>query len=150
MSIIFVNKNRKGMKRMSKAKEYGIIFLFGGVIYSAIEVITRGFTHWSMTVTAGIALMIMYHRYKNRPDEGLLMKCLYGMAVITACEFVSGVIVNLILGWNVWDYSNMYLNFLGQICPAFCCAWFLLSVPASYICRFVSLAAGGEQVTVNN
>ena len=130
---------------MSRSKEYGIVFLFGGTVYSAIEVITRGFTHWSMTLTAGIALMIMYYRYKTRPDEGLLMKCLFGMAVITACELVSGIILNLILGWNVWDYSNMYLNFLGQICPTFCCAWFLLSVPAVYICRFVQLAAEERQ-----
>ncbi len=129
---------------MSRFKEYSVIFLFGGVIYSIIEVVTRGYTHWSMTLTAGIALSIMYHRYSTHPDDGLLKKCLFGAVTITFCELISGIILNIILGWNVWDYSDMYLNFLGQICPAFSCAWFLLSVPAAYICATVRKKLGRE------
>lgn len=133
---------------MTKYKEYGIIFLLGGTIYSIIEVVSRGFTHWSMTLTAGIALMIMYHHYAAHPDEGLLMKCLFGMVTITLCELVSGIILNLILHWDVWDYSHMYLNFLGQICPTFTAAWFLISVPAAYICEFVRLHFHGNREAV--
>ncbi len=125
---------------MSLKKQYLIIFLFGGIIYSMIEVLTRGFTHWTMTVTAGVALMIMYRRHITH-DDGILMKCLFGCVTITACEFIAGVIVNLILHWNVWDYSNMYLNVLGQICPSFSAAWFLISLPAAYICEFVRVRA---------
>ncbi len=132
---------------MSKTKEYAVIFLLGGVIYSAVEVVTRGFTHWSMTIAGGICLMIIYHHFLTHPDDGILSHCLFGMITITSVEFVFGVIFNMILGWNVWDYSNMYLNFMGQICPSFSAAWFLISVPAVMICEAVRSRIGTAPVT---
>ena len=56
-----------------------------------------------------------------------------GMILITTLEFVSGVVINIILGWNVWDYSGLPLNILGQICLPFCFAWLGLSVVAIFI-----------------
>lgn len=132
---------------MSKTKEYAVIFLLGGVIYSAVEVVTRGFTHWSMTIAGGICLMIIYHHFLTHPDDGILSHCLFGMITITSVEFIFGVIFNMILGWNVWDYSNMYLNFMGQICPSFSAAWFLISVPAVMICEAVRSRIGTAPVT---
>lgn len=110
------------------------VFCGGGVIYSAIEVALRGFTHWTMTLTGGLCLLIMYIRYTTHPSDSLLFKCFYGMCVITFFEFTVGCIVNLLLGWNVWDYSHMYLNVLGQICPSFSGGWFLISLPVAIIC----------------
>ncbi len=49
-----------------------------------------------------------------------------GAVIITAYEFFVGIIVNLRLGWNVWDYSSVPGNILGQICPTFTLLWFLL------------------------
>ena len=37
-----------------------------------------------------------------------------------------GLVVNLGLGWQVWDYGKEFGNFLGQICPLFSFYWFLL------------------------
>ncbi len=105
------------------------LFLGGGIIYSLIEILARGFTHWTMTLTGGICLLLMYRRYAARPYETMLFKCFYGMCVITFFEFTVGVIVNLILGWNVWDYSHMPFNVLGQICLSFSAGWFLISLP---------------------
>lgn len=39
-----------------------------------------------------------------------------GACMVTVLEFITGCIVNIWLGWNVWDYSNMPLNILGQVC----------------------------------
>ncbi|MCC8042122.1 MAG: putative ABC transporter permease [Oscillospiraceae bacterium] len=122
-------------KKPSHALEYLIVYLIGGIGYSMIEVVTRGYTHWSMTLTGGLCLLIMYIHFGRHPNEGLLTKCLFGMIVITSLEFIVGCIVNLLLGWNVWDYSNMHMNLLGQICLAFSSAWFLLGVPVSYLCE---------------
>ena len=47
---------------------------------------------------------------------------------ITDLEFITGIIVNLILHLNVWDYSNLPFNLLGQICLPFCIIWFFLSL----------------------
>lgn len=60
----------------------------------------------------------------------LFFKCLLGAAVITGVEFSVGCIVNLKWGKNVWDYSNMKGNVLGQICPFFSALWCVLSFPA--------------------
>ncbi|MDE6746170.1 MAG: putative ABC transporter permease [Oscillospiraceae bacterium] len=123
---------------MPKAIENLIIFLFGGAVYSLIEVVFRGYTHWSMTVTGGICLVLMYRRFTARPDDPLMMKCLFGAVTITSLEFAAGCIVNLWLDWHVWDYSGMMFNLYGQICPLFSALWFLLTVPVVSLTGFFS------------
>lgn len=123
---------------MPKAIENLILFLFGGAVYSLIEVVFRGYTHWSMTVTGGICLVLMYRRFTARPDDPLMMKCLFGAVTITALEFAAGCIVNLWLDWQVWDYSGMMFNLYGQICPLFSALWFLLTVPVVSLTEFFS------------
>ena len=121
---------------MPRAVEDFIVFLFGGVIYSLIEVAFRGFTHWSMTITGGLCLLIMFRRYTARPYEPLVMKCLFGAITITTLEFITGCIVNLWLGWGVWDYSGMVFNLFGQICLPFSVLWFFISVPVVLLSGF--------------
>ena len=65
----------------------------------------------------------------------LIKSCFIGAFVITAIEFAVGIFDNIIMDWNVWDYSDMPLNVLGQICLPFSVLWFLLCVPAFYLCR---------------
>lgn len=117
------------------------VFLGGGVLYSLIEVVARGYTHWTMSITGGICLLIMYMRYARHPEDSILFKCFFGMCVITFFEFTVGCIVNIHLGWEVWDYSHMYLNLLGQICPSYSAGWFLLSLPVALVCS----AAGAPE-----
>ncbi|MBD5140549.1 MAG: hypothetical protein HDT25_03915 [Ruminococcus sp.] len=123
---------------MPKAIENLILFLFGGAIYSMIEVIFRGYTHWSMTLTGGLCLLILYRRFTSRPHEPLLMKCLFGAIVITTLEFIAGCIVNLWLGWDVWDYSGLMFNLFGQICLPFSVIWFFITIPAAALSEFFS------------
>ncbi len=121
---------------MPKAIENLVLFLFGGAAYSLIEVLFRGYTHWSMTVTGGLCLVLLYRHFSVRPREPLLMKCLFGAIVITALEFGAGCIVNLWLGWHVWDYSGMMFNLFGQICLPFSVLWFFLTIPIAGLCNF--------------
>lgn len=122
---------------MPKAIENLILFLFGGAIYSMIEVLFRGYTHWSMTITGGLCLLILYRHFTARPHEPLLMKCLFGAIVITALEFTAGCIVNLWLGWDVWDYSGLMFNLFGQICLPFSVIWFFITIPAAALSEFI-------------
>lgn len=39
---------------MEKFKEYAAVCTVGSVGYSAIEVLWRGFTHWTMALTGGV------------------------------------------------------------------------------------------------
>lgn len=126
-----------GVIFMIRKAEYICMFLAGGVIYGLIEMMWRGFTHWSMTLAGGICVLAIHLLNHRLRDRSMAFRCALGCAVITGVEFAVGVIVNLLLGWNVWDYSGMYGNVLGQVCPAFSCMWFLISWPA---CGFSSLA----------
>jgi len=122
---------------MIRKAEYACIFLAGGVIYGLLEMMWRGYTHWSMTVAGGVCVLSIHLLNHRMRERSMAFRCALGCAVITGVEFAAGVIVNLLLGWNVWDYSGMYGNVLGQVCPAFSCLWFLISFPA---CGFSNLA----------
>ena len=54
------------------------------------------------------------------------MAAAMGALIITCYEFFVGMVVNLRLGWDVWDYSALPRNVLGQICPAFTGIWFAI------------------------
>ena len=60
----------------------------------------------------------------------LWQQVLIGTSIITVLEFLTGCVVNLWLGWGVWDYSGMPGNVLGQICPQFILMWIPVSLAA--------------------
>jgi uncharacterized membrane protein len=72
-------------------------------------------------------------------------QCIIGGMAITFVEFVSGVIINIFLKWNVWNYSNMPLNFLGQICLPFTIAWCFLSAIAIVLDDYLRYFLFGEE-----
>ena len=115
-----------------------LVFLTGCFVYSLLEIASRGFTHWTMTLTGGLILTILYEMHVRLTGTPLWQKCLIGSVIITSVEFTVGVIVNIILRWNVWDYSDMPFNVLGQICLPFTVLWFFLCIPAYYVCRTIS------------
>ncbi len=121
---------------MSKFKEFFMCFSIGAITYGLIEIVIRGYTHWTMALTGG-AVMVLIHLVNQTKNLSLLTRCLLGATIITSLEFSVGMIVNIGLGWNVWDYADKPLNVFGQICPQFCLAWFLLSIPAFAISRYV-------------
>ncbi|MCM1115531.1 MAG: putative ABC transporter permease [Clostridium sp.] len=105
---------------------YLFVALLGGFGYCLIEIIWRGRTHYSMFFAGGIVLASFYYISKSY-DFSILEKCLAGMIIITSIELLFGIWFNIILKENVWDYSGMPLNFLGQICVPFSLIWFVLS-----------------------
>jgi len=56
-----------------------------------------------------------------------VLQCLCGGLLITIGEFVVGMICNVWLGMNIWDYSHMRWNLYGVICPQFSLIWCALS-----------------------
>lgn len=116
--------------------KYIIIFGLGAFIYGAIEVIVRGYTHWTMALTGGVVMALFMLINRSR-DVNILLRCLLGALVITSLEFAVGAVVNLGLGWDVWDYSEKPFNIMGQICPLFTLGWFALSLPGFMLCTAV-------------
>lgn len=107
-----------------------LLFLIGGRLYTWIELLWRGHTHWTMFILGGLCFVIMglLNEHIFPWELGLFQQCLISAVIITVFEFATGCIVNLWLRWNVWDYSDVPLNLLGQICLPFFFAWILLSV----------------------
>ena len=110
------------------------LYIIGGLIYLLIEILFRGHTHWTMFIVGGLCFTLI----------GLLNECpnlrlsltyqgILGSIIITTIEFISGIIINIILKWNVWDYSNQPLNLLGQICLPFSLAWIFLAIIAVFV-----------------
>jgi uncharacterized membrane protein len=103
------------------------ISLSTGIAYMGIEMLWRGKTHWSMMIVAGLSVyLIGLLDEDKRLGFKVYQQSLIGALIATSFEFISGVIVNLILGWHVWDYSNQFGNIFGQICPLFSFFWLLI------------------------
>lgn len=124
---------------MKKIKEDTLLFSIGGTLYSLIEILYRGYTHWTMTITGGICLVLLYRIEDVFKYAQLWKRCLLGSFAITSMEFIVGCIVNLKLHWNVWDYSGSKMNVLGQICLPFSFAWFMLCIPGFFICDVIKI-----------
>jgi uncharacterized membrane protein len=94
-----------------------------------IELIWRGYSYWSMFIVGGIVFLLVgqINEYSTY-DMPLLKQCALSTIIITTVEFVAGCILNLWLKWDIWDYSHLQYNILGQICFPFMVAWFFVSV----------------------
>ena len=113
---------------MKNIEKYTFIFLFGGFGYGLLEILFRGFTHWSMIITGGSALLILYLINQSLPKTPLLIKALLGSCAITVTEFTVGIIVNKVFSFGVWDYTGTPGNILGVITPIFSLCWFAISL----------------------
>lgn len=92
-----------------------ILAIIGGITYVIIELIWRGHSHISMFILGGICFVVIGLINEVFPwDFGLLWQSLIGSVIITACEFITGVIVNIWLGLGVWDYSTLPFNILDK------------------------------------
>ena len=60
-----------------------------------------------------------------------------GAGIITAAELLSGIVVNLWLGWDIWDYTKLQYNLMGQISLKTSLLWMLLCIPAFVISDIV-------------
>lgn len=111
------------------------VFSFGYAAYSLIELAYRRYTHYTMGIAGGLCLLILYRLYRSCPYLSLPKKCVFGSLIITAVELLFGIVLNRFLRLEIWDYSEMPLNILGQVCPLFSLYWLLLCVPVSYLTK---------------
>lgn len=120
---------KQAENRKKKIKENTIIYTIGAVGYTCIEILWRGNSHWTMSLTGGACFLSLYQLNNRHPEQRWWKKCAAGSAIITAIEFSVGVLVNRVLHWNVWDYSQFKFNLAGQVCLLYSGLWFLLCIP---------------------
>lgn len=125
--------------------KYLFLFWFGGSTYVTLEVLWRGYSHWTMLLLAGtvfIAIGLLNEVWEW--STSIIKQVAVGTVLATALEFITGCIVNLWLGWHVWDYSNMWGNILGQICPLFTLLWVFVALLAIVVDDIVRWRFFGE------
>lgn len=106
-----------------------ILWFIGGLLYMGIELMWRGYSHWIMFILGGLCFVYLGQINEVIPwNMPLWLQVLIGTAIITALEFITGCIANLWFGWNVWDYSNVPFNVLGQICLPYILLWMPMSL----------------------
>ena len=116
-----------------KLRKYGFLFLLGGGLYVALELLWRGKSHISMFCAGGICMALIGGLEEAEPRLALPWRILAGAGIITMVELATGLLVNR--RFTVWDYRAQPGNFIGQICPAFCLLWIPLSAAAGALCR---------------
>ena len=106
------------------------LFLSCGFIYCMIEILFRGWSHWSMFVLTGFLGVFCVDSINNTLsfDCDYIVQILISTILCTIGEGISGIILNVWLQLNVWDYSKMTFGtfFFGQCNVLFCFAWMLI------------------------
>ena len=134
------------MKVLKNIFKYILLFVIGGCLYYYIEVLLRGYSHWSMFVLAGFCFWFISIQNKiTWWDQKLYKQILRCLLFVLAGEFITGCMVNLWLGWNVWDYSRMPLHLLGQVCLPAEFFFGILCLIAIWLDRQIRYYAFGER-----
>ena len=106
---------------------HGLFGCLGGLLYILVELIWRGYSHWTMILLGGLCFVLIGLLDEIQQKPPVLLQMLQGASIVTFLEFITGCVLNLWLGLGVWDYSNMPFNILGQICLPFTFIWFFIS-----------------------
>nr|WP_245156686.1 putative ABC transporter permease [Clostridium aminobutyricum] len=103
----------------------------GSGLYYLLELFWRGYSHWTMGIVGGLSFVLIGSINEHLSWKTPLWKQAgIGTLIILTLEFITGCIVNIWLGWQIWDYSDMPFNLLGQISLPFAGLWFILSALA--------------------
>lgn len=123
-----------------------LLFMVGGDCYVLIEIMWRGWSHWTMFLLGGVCFLALGYINRFLPWETPFpVQQAIGAAIITGLEFITGCIVNLRLGWCVWDYSAQPFNLYGQICLKASVGWFFLSSVGIVLDDFLRWRLFGEE-----
>ena len=100
------------MKRLS---EYLFLGTLGGTLYYSFEMIFRGFSHWSMFLLGGVCLVFFAQQgIWTGWREPLWKQVIWCAVFVTSCEFITGIFVNKVMHWNVWDYTDQPFQLMGH------------------------------------
>ena len=88
--------------KMKKLSEYLFMGALGGTLYYMIEIIFRGYSHWSMFLLGGICFIFFAQQgLWTKWREPLWKQVLWCTAFVVSAEFITGIIVNKFI-----EYEN--------------------------------------------
>lgn len=98
-----------------------ILFTVGGLGYVGLELLWRGWSHYSMFLAGGCCFLLLGGLNRAEPRLPLPARILAGAGIITVVELAAGLLFNR--EYQVWDYRGMPFNYYGQICLPFFLLW---------------------------
>ena len=104
------------------------LFCLGGAGYVALELLWRGWSHYSMFVAGGSCFLLLGKLERTQPRLPLPLRAATGAGIITSIELLTGLLVNR--DYGVWDYRDLPLNFHGQVCALYTLLWIPISIGA--------------------
>ncbi len=108
--------------------KYIFIGLFSSFVYCSVEILFRGWTHWTMALLAfivGIILSIINDEILEY-DDYFELQVLFGTCVCIVFEGIFGLLFNQ--DFKIWDYRNLpYTFFFKQLNLIFCGAWMIIT-----------------------
>lgn len=134
------------MDKIKVFLKYLFLFILGGSSYVGIELLYRGYSHISMFVVGGCCfLFIGLINEILSWETPIELQILYGLIFTLFIEFVSGCILNLWLKLDIWDYSNLPFNLLGQISLLFAILWIPIILVGILLDDYVRYYLFGEE-----
>ena len=103
-----------------------ILMAYGFWGYPFLEILFRGWSHWSMALAGGICFGLMglvsdtLYRYR------LPVRAMASAVTVLFVEFIFGCIFNLGMQLHIWDYSR-------ELCIKYGLLWFVLSIPLVWL-----------------
>ena len=127
-----------------------VLFFFGGLTYYCLELVFRGYSHYSMFLCGGLAfyLVSLFNRHFEH-SLYLVTRLILSACIITLVELLFGAIFNLYLGYSIWDYSEHIIQYKGQICLTFSILWFFLSLPVFWLEKGIRILFSSEIFSIN-
>lgn len=115
------------------------IFTLLGIAYIFIEVMFTSITTlkfsligqsslWMFLVGGCLGMLLgKINEIKSFQKLSHLVTVLLGATAITLIELLSGLILNIVCGFGIWNYTLNPLNFLGQIDIIHSTCWIILT-----------------------
>ena len=92
------------------------LFFVGAFGYGQIELLYRGYTHWTMLVSGGVLLLVLHELNRSLPRSvPLLARCAAGAGCITGLELAMGLVCNRLLGMGIWHERITKRTALGML-----------------------------------
>ena len=115
-----------------------VLFYLGGMGYVGLELLWRQRSHSSMFVLGGICFLALGELDERQFLLPLPLRITAGTSIVTILELITGVLINR--RHDIWDYSGLPGNFMGQICLPFTLLWIPVSAFAMALHRRLSSA----------
>ena len=137
---------------MSRVLKVLTIWFLMGMVYFVIEGIWRipkgGDANISMLFVGGLCGLLIgsINQIPKFYNMSVFKQSLIGTGIVLVIEYIAGYILNIKMGLDIWDYSDMFFNINGQICLEFGLLWILLMPAAIWLEDFIRFKFWNEGV----